>query len=122
MNKIVLHFMLFTFLVRQILAYMPNILNHRFSIKKQHRLKAATNTLDADINSKYSEEVPSETLNLLERIGRAGKFYSKAVPVFVSYKLLAMKLSSYPLEKKAEDDEWDKLHEWGSDVISKAIT
>jgi len=124
MNEIVLRLMLFTFLVRQILAYMPNILNHRFSIKKQHRLKAATNTLalDTDINSKYSEELPSETLNLFERFGRAAKFYSKAVPVFVSYKLLAMKLSSYPLGEKAEDDEWNKLHEWGSDVISKAIT
>lgn len=70
----------------------------------------------------YTDELPDETLSVIERLGRAAKFYSKAIPVFASYKLLEIKLTNFPLSEEEAVVQWNELHDWGSDVISKAIT
>ena len=79
--------------------------------------------LDIDFNP----EQPKETLSTFERVGRAAQFYSKAAPVFISYLLLDARLRAsgeYETEEVSRkvEAEWEKLHEWGSDEISQAIT
>ena len=65
--------------------------------------------------------MPRESLTALERLGRAAQFYSKAIPVFVSYLLLDRKHKMMGIkENSAEaEKEWNDLHDWGSDEISK---
>ena len=75
----------------------------------------------------FNPERPRETLSTFERLGRAAQFYRKAIPVFVSYLTLDAKLKvtgEYENEELAPEVEkkWEKLHDWGSDEISKAIT
>ena len=78
-------------------------------------------------NSDFNPEMPKETLSVIERLGRAAQFYSKAIPVFLSYLTLDARLKvtgAYNGDEAAPnvEKEWEKLHEWGSDEISSAIT
>ena len=77
--------------------------------------------------SDFNPERPKETLSVIERLGRAAQFYSKAIPVFLSYLTLDARLKvtgAYNGDEVAPniEKEWEKLHEWGSDEISSAIT
>ncbi len=66
-----------------------------------------------------------EDMNIFQRLSRAVSFYSVAIPVFASYKLLEEKLSFLKLtrdiSKEEEEKEYQKLHEWGSEVITEKI-
>jgi aarF domain-containing kinase len=65
-------------------------------------------------------------LSLGTRLSRAASFYSAAVPIFASYKLLE---GAYRLKKEMGqevneqeiEDEFNKLHDWGSKIISEKI-
>ena len=75
----------------------------------------------------FNSEMPKETLSIFERLGRAAQFYSKALPVFISYLTLDAKFKAtgaYNVDEVPPEveDEWQQLHDWGSDEISKAIT
>jgi len=73
------------------------------------------------------EPVDSNSLTPLQRVGRAVSFYSAAVPVFASYKGLDLvhKFKRTILNKDVSDaeidEEFDELHEWGSEIISEKI-
>ena len=66
-------------------------------------------------------------MNNFERIDRILSFYSKAVPVFASYKILeaSLDLQRNYLGKVISVDEeevmWSKLHDRGSDLITEVI-
>eukprot|EP01041_Mallomonas_annulata_P000519 gene519-995_t len=66
-------------------------------------------------------------LNVMERLGRAVSFYSKAVPVFASYKFLEISIdlqrNVFGKNVSIDDEEmqWSQLHDWGSDVITDII-
>lgn len=81
-------------------------------------LEDATSTVVTSVTS----DMPRESLTVLERLGRAAKFYSAAIPIFASYKLLDIKQKLFPSQSIDPQTEWDQLHDWGSDEISKIIT
>ena len=74
-----------------------------------------------------SSAVDDKQLNVFERLGRAVAFYTKAVPVFASYRLLETSLNVQKnmlgknISSEDEELEWSKLHDWGSDTITKTI-
>ncbi len=75
--------------------------------------------------AQYAQE--KNTISVSERIGRALSFYSVAVPIFVSYRgfYLMMKVRREVfhevLPKATVDQMSDRLHDWGSDLITKKI-
>lgn len=56
-----------------------------------------------------------------ERLLRAISFYSAAIPVFASYKLLEQKLKLNPTTKEDEELQYQALHEWGSELITEKV-
>lgn len=66
-------------------------------------------------------------MGVIERLSRAISFYSAAIPVFVSYKILeeqlkVMKLNGNKLiTKEEEETKYKVLHEWGSDILTEKI-
>lgn len=112
-------------------AFILSLKRPKIKIANNHELKVSmieNIAIENDMNpvttdeDEYTDILPKETLSVIERLGRAAKFYSKAVPVFASYKLLDLKLSYFPEAAVDEDLQWNDLHDWGSDVITKAIT
>ncbi len=69
-----------------------------------------------------------EQSNVFSRLSRALRFYSIAIPVFSSYKVLEerIKFQRNVLKRKITDDDETKayasLHEWGSQAIIEIIT
>lgn len=66
-------------------------------------------------------------LSVAGRLNRAVSFYSAAIPIFASYKLLDRQfkfqretLGQIISEEKVEE-EFKKLHEWGSEILKVKI-
>ena len=66
-------------------------------------------------------------LSVAGRLNRAVSFYSAALPIFASYKLLdrQFKFQRETLGQKVSDEkveeEFKKLHEWGSEILKTKI-
>jgi hypothetical protein len=77
-------------------------------------------------NDSISKE--DQEISPAERLSRAIKFYSRAIPIFSSYKLLQAQLNfereilNKEISEEEEQERWNKLHDWGSDVISETIS
>lgn len=77
---------------------------------------------------KMALETPTEApLSVAGRLNRAVSFYSAAIPIFASYKLLDRQfkfqretLGQTVSEEKVEE-EFKKLHEWGSEILKEKI-
>ena len=71
--------------------------------------------------------VAEEKLSGAQRLSRAASFYSAAIPIFASYKLLAqtIKWRKDILNEVVGDEEIEKefnlLHDWGSSKIAEKI-
>ena len=73
-------------------------------------------------------ETDTETpLSVAGRLNRAVSFYSAAIPIFASYKLLdrQFKFEKETLGRKVSEEkieaEFKKLHEWGSEILKNKI-
>lgn len=76
----------------------------------------------ATINTDSSNEESSDTaMTPFERLSRAVSFYSAAVPVFASYKILEQKFKLNPTDVESEEKEYQKIHEWGSEIMTEKI-
>ena len=69
---------------------------------------------------------PSTELNMYERFGRALSFYGTAIPVFLSYTLLEQRIKfmremGSTISDEEVEAEYDKLHDWGSSVITDKV-
>ena len=66
-------------------------------------------------------------LTLQERISRSLSFYATAIPVFGSYKLLEIvnkfkrETLNYNISVEEEEQEYQKLHDWGSEQLVEKI-
>lgn len=66
-------------------------------------------------------------LSVAGRLNRAVSFYSAAIPIFASYKLLdrQFKFEKETLGRKVSEEkieaEFKKLHEWGSEILKNKI-
>jgi hypothetical protein len=87
-----------------------------------------TSSSTSSLTSPSSSSSPSnKELNVLERVSRAINFYKAAIPVFLSYQLLDTRLQfqreqlNENITKEMEEAEFDKLHEWGSEIITDKI-
>ena len=69
----------------------------------------------------------TKPLTLQERISRSLSFYATAVPVFGSYKLLEIvnkfkrETLNYNISIEEEEEEYQKLHDWGSEQLVEKI-
>ena len=82
------------------------------------------------IRSSLKMALQTETeapLSVAGRLNRAVSFYSAALPIFASYKLLdrQFKFQRETLGQKVSDEkveeEFKKLHEWGSEILKTKI-
>lgn len=87
-------------------------------------------TFYVDSSVKFVEQPAlkkTETLNVIERLSRALNFYSAAVPVFASYTALDISIAfkrdflNINMSQENQDKEYEKIHEWGSDIITEKI-
>jgi aarF domain-containing kinase len=56
-------------------------------------------------------------LNIFERLGRTLSFYSAVIPVLASYLVLEQTLKINPVSQAEEKEQYNQLHDWGSDVL-----
>ena len=66
-------------------------------------------------------------LSVAGRLNRAVSFYSAAIPIFASYKLLDKQFKfqreslGQKISEEKVEEEFKKLHEWGSEILKKKI-
>lgn len=112
------------FLVFSNLLFMTNglISNRRtyFPQKPGFRIGSTFIRETASVGDSNAEVTSSE-MTPIERIGRAISFYSAAIPVFASYKILEQKLKLLPIDMDEEEKEYQKIHEWGSEIMTEKI-
>lgn len=80
------------------------------------------------VSLKMALEVETEApLSVAGRLNRAVSFYSAAVPIFASYKLLDRQFKfqrevlGQTISDQKVEEEFRKLHEWGSDILKVKI-
>ena len=73
-------------------------------------------------------EVDTEApLSVAGRLNRAVSFYSAAIPIFASYKLLDRQFKfqretlGQTISEEKVEEEFKKLHEWGSEILKVKI-
>jgi hypothetical protein len=77
---------------------------------------------------KMALEIETEApLSVAGRLNRAVSFYSAAIPIFASYKLLdrqfkfQREILGLTISEEKVEEEFRKLHEWGSDILKVKI-
>lgn len=66
-------------------------------------------------------------LSVAGRLNRAVSFYSAALPIFASYKLLDRQFKfqreslGQKISEEKVEEEFKKLHEWGSEILKVKI-
>ena len=95
-----------------------------FAVTNAFRIRSIAPNIVLSASLSNADE---KALNIPERLGRSLAFYSKAIPVFSSYKFLdfLIKLKKNVLNQKISDEEeeklWSNLHDWGSNEITNII-
>ena len=142
--KILLSLLVFVLVSSLSLSTSARLLSrHRitklFSTATESLSSSSTSTSSSSSSSSSSTSSSSTTttsssssssnkeLNVLERVSRAINFYKAAIPVFLSYQLLDTRLQfqreqlNENITKEEEEKQFDKLHEWGSEIITEKI-
>jgi hypothetical protein len=80
------------------------------------------------VSLKMALEIETEApLSVAGRLNRAVSFYSAAIPIFASYKLLDRQFKfqretlGQTISEEKVEEEFRKLHEWGSDILKVKI-
>ena len=94
-------------------------------------ISSSSSSITSDISLLSKEQLTTKQLNKelnpLQRISRAVNFYKAAIPVFLSYQLLDTKIKfqreqlNENITKEKEEEEFNLLHEWGSEIITEKI-
>jgi aarF domain-containing kinase len=83
---------------------------------------------DIDTTTKRASQQDEGALSVMDKLARTSRFYSQAIPVFLAYQFLERKLKferdvlGKSISDEEEEQEWDRLHEWGSDIMSETIS